>query len=33
MSAARPPEHARPLRLRRREAQDAQRTSLGEVLA
>jgi hypothetical protein len=32
MSAARPPEGARPLRLRRGEAQAAQRTSLGEVL-
>jgi hypothetical protein len=31
MSAARPPEGARPLRLRRGEAQAAQRTSLGEV--
>ena len=30
MSAARPPEGARPLRLRRGETQDAKRTSLGE---
>lgn len=33
MSAARPPEGARPLRLRRGEAPAAQRTSLGEGLA
>jgi len=31
MSAARPPEGARPLRLRRGEAQAAQRASLGEA--
>jgi len=32
MSAARPPEGARPLHLRRGEAQAAKRTSLGEVV-
>jgi hypothetical protein len=32
MSAARPPEGARPLRLRRGEEQAAQRTILGEVI-
>jgi hypothetical protein len=31
MSAARPPEGARPLRLRKGEAQAAQRTRLGQV--